>query len=148
MYTRKQLLKQLKELGACPGDLVMLHASIRAIGKVLGGADQIHQAVLDSVSPTGTIMMYTGCPPELEVDVDAALSDEGRIILQECPAFEPTLTRANPDYGVLAELFRSWPGTVCSTNPVVRMAALGAKAKWLTADHPLNYGYGPGSALS
>jgi aminoglycoside 3-N-acetyltransferase len=28
------------------------------------------------------------------------------------------------------------------------VAALGARAEWFTADHPLDYGYGPGSPLA
>lgn len=126
----------------------MLHASIRAIGPVLGGADQIHQSVLEAISPTGTLMMYVGCPPELEMDIDAECSDQQPTSLASCPTFEASKTPANPNYGALAELFRRWPGVICSANPVVRMAALGAKAQWLTANHPLNYGYGHGSPLA
>jgi aminoglycoside 3-N-acetyltransferase len=147
MYTKDELISQLKTLGLQPGDLVMLHASIRAIGRVAGGPDQIHQAVFDSISPQGTLMMYVGCPPELEVGTTTRFFGQASRVLLGLPSFEPGFTRANPDYGTLAELFRRWPGVICSDNPVVRMAALGDKAKWLTADHPINYGYGADSPL-
>jgi aminoglycoside 3-N-acetyltransferase len=49
---------------------------------------------------------------------------------------------------VLAEVIRRWPGAVRSANPGASMAALGARASWLCAEHPLHYGYGPGSPLA
>ena len=39
------------------------------------------------------------------------------------------------------------PGRVAATNPEARVAAVGAKADWITSDHPLQFGYGAGSPL-
>ena len=50
--------------------------------------------------------------------------------------------------GVLAETLRTWPGALRSRNPGASMVAIGARARWLTADHPYDYGYGPGSPLA
>ncbi len=38
-------------------------------------------------------------------------------------------------------------GALRSGNPGASVAALGGRAEWFTADHPLDYGYGPGSPL-
>jgi aminoglycoside 3-N-acetyltransferase len=143
MQTLKSLVEQLKKMGLQSGDLVMLHASLRGIGRVLGGPDQIHQAVMEAISPDGTLMMYVGCEPEFEaVGRNKLPPQEESMILQHCPAFDHKIARARRDYGMLAEFFRSFPGTVCSENPGARVAALGAKSDWLTANHPLQYGYG------
>lgn len=146
--TKEQLIKQLQALGLQSGDLVMLHAAINTIGQILGGPDQVHQAALACVEPNGTLMMYVGCPPELEIMADHPPSTKDRMFIEHCPAFELTKTRSSRSYGILAEFFRSWPDTVSSKNPAARIAALGAAADWLVADHPLNYGYGPGSPLA
>jgi aminoglycoside N3'-acetyltransferase len=37
-------------LGVEPGDIVMLHASVRAVGEVAGGPDQIHLALKDALT--------------------------------------------------------------------------------------------------
>lgn len=127
----------------------MLHASMRAIGKLPGGPDQVHQAILSLIQPKGSLMMYVGCEPEYEALGRNKLSaEEEQNLLLHCPAFDPQTARARRDYGILAEFFRSWPGAICSANPGARIAAAGAQAAWLTADHPLNYGYGPGSPLA
>jgi len=149
MIDNSSLTTQLRTLGLKPGDTIMLHASLRAIGKVLGGPDQVHQAIIDAIGPTGTLMMYVGCEPEYEAlgRRELTQADES-LIRDKCPAFDSTTARARHDYGALAELFRSWPGVICSTNPGARMAALGGRSVEITSGQPLNYGYGAGSPLA
>jgi aminoglycoside 3-N-acetyltransferase len=126
----------------------MVHASLRAVGAILGGPDVLIDAILKSVAPDGTMMVYVGAQsPFDDVGRDLLSPEEEVFILEHCPAFDPATARANRDFGALAELFRTRPGALCSANPVARMAALGGKAEWLTRDHPLNYGFGSGSPL-
>jgi aminoglycoside 3-N-acetyltransferase len=40
----------------------MLHASVRAVGPVAGGPDEIHLALKDALTEEGTLAMYAGCP--------------------------------------------------------------------------------------
>jgi len=47
----RQLMRDLAGLGLSPGDMVMVHSSMRAIGRVLGGPDAVIQALLDVVGP-------------------------------------------------------------------------------------------------
>ena len=44
-------------------------------------------------------------------------------------------------------MLRTTPGARRSGNPGASMAALGGRAEWFTADHALDYGYGPQSPL-
>jgi aminoglycoside 3-N-acetyltransferase len=151
MLYKSILVDQLKMLGLKSGDLIMLHASMRAIGQILGGPDQVHQAIMECIQPAGTLMMYLGTEGE-QVYYALARGDfsarEETEILAYCPIFDRYSARARRSHGILAEFFRTWPGTMCSDNPGARMAAMGAKADWLVANHPLNYGYGPGSPLA
>jgi aminoglycoside 3-N-acetyltransferase len=70
-----------------------------------------------------------------------------RAYLEECPPFDPATSRANRRWSILTEYLRTTPGARRSVNPEKSMAAVGAKAEWLTADHPLDHGFGPGSPL-
>jgi aminoglycoside 3-N-acetyltransferase len=149
MNTKDDLIVELKNLGLNSGDLVMLHASMRAIGKTLGGPDQIHQAVIDIIGSNGTLMMYVGCESEYESVGRGKLSkQEEKLLLEKCPVFDTKIARARRDYGILAEFFRSWPSVICSENPGARIAAFGKNAEDYVLNHPLDYGYGRGSPLA
>src|SRR5262245_4192697 len=148
MHTKAQLLEQARQLGVTVGDSVMVHASLRAVGRMLGGPDVLIDALMEAVGPAGTMMMYVGCEQPFDDVGRGCLTDEEEaFILEHCPSFDPMTARASRAFGALAELFRTRSGVICSGNPGARMAALGAKAEWLTRDHPLNYGMGAGSPL-
>jgi aminoglycoside 3-N-acetyltransferase len=73
--------------------------------------------------------------------------EKQRAYLAERPAFDPATSRAAPEWGVLTEHLRTTPGARRSAHPEASIAAVGARADWLTGDHPLQYGFGPGSPL-
>ena len=51
MLYKSLLIEQFKELGLKAGNIIMLHASIRAIGEILGDTDQVHQAIMECIQP-------------------------------------------------------------------------------------------------
>jgi aminoglycoside 3-N-acetyltransferase len=122
------LERQLRELGVADGGIAMVHASMRAVG---GRAEALLDALLATLGPEGTLMAYVDFEP-----TDAL------------PYFDPAHSPACAAYGVIAEAVRRNPRAVRSRNPGASMAAIGARATWLCADHPLRYGYGPGSPLA
>ncbi|MFL5359202.1 aminoglycoside 3-N-acetyltransferase [Archangium sp.] len=140
--TRTRLREDLRRLGLCAGDLVMVHAGLRSLGPVLGGVNTVVQALLDAVGDTGTLLAYM----DWEMGVDEE-DFENESLREEIPTFDKRIARASRDHGILAETIRTWPGGVRSDHPDAGMAAIGARAEWLCADHPLQYGYGPGSPL-
>jgi aminoglycoside 3-N-acetyltransferase len=71
-----------------------------------------------------------------------------RAYLEERPAFDPLTARAAREWGVLPEHLRTTPGARRSSHPEASIAAIGEKAEFLTRDHPLQYGFGPGSPLA
>lgn len=145
---KADLLTQCRELGVQSGDLLMVHASMKAVGEILGGPDVLIEAILESVGESGTLMAYLGCELPFD-DVGRGLFSESeeQFIRNNIPAFDPRKARANREHGIFAEFFRTYDGVVCSRNPGSRMAALGAKASWLMADHPYDYGLGLNSPL-
>jgi aminoglycoside 3-N-acetyltransferase len=132
--TRSSLRGSLGRLGVAPGDVIMVHASLRSIGTVTGGANIIVQALLDAVGPTGTIVAY--------VDFEPFYIDTGDT---EVPVFDKRIARAARDHVVLHEVLRTWPGALRSDHPDAGVVALGHLADWITSEHPFQYGYGEGS---
>ena len=127
-WTTEQLVADLHRLGVGAGDLLMVHASLRAIGPVAGRAAGVVAALEDAVGPGGTLLMTIGAP-------------EGGA------PFDAATTPADPDVGVLAEVFRATPGTVVSDHPEGRFAARGCHAGEFVSDVPWDDYYGPGSPL-
>nr|AMP48519.1 AAC3 [uncultured bacterium] len=146
LVTHGQLVEELETLGVAAGQIVMVHASVKAIGRIMGGPNVVVQALLDTLTPAGTLMMYVGWEniPDFVSNLSPAVRQE---YYAEHPPFDPRIARAVRDHGILAEIVRGWPGARRSLNPEASVAAIGARAEWITQDHPLNYGYGAGSPL-
>jgi len=145
--TRTSLAADLARLGLAVGDAVMVHAAVSKVGRLLDGPDTIIAALSDVVGPAGTVLAYADWEARYEDLVD----DEGHVPQEwreHIPPFDPRCSRAIRDNGVLPEFLRTTPGALRSGNPGASIVALGAKAEWFTADHPLDYGYGEGSPLA
>jgi aminoglycoside N3'-acetyltransferase len=140
------LTVDLRRLGIAEGDVVMVHASLKAIGPVEGGADGVVQALDWAVGPSGTLLMVLGAENEWDW-VNERPESERAALLAEAVPFDYRTTPAEADVGVLAEVFRQTPGTVASDHPEGRFAARGRLATQFTSDVPWNHYYGPGSPL-
>ncbi|MCU0311476.1 MAG: AAC(3) family N-acetyltransferase [Acidimicrobiales bacterium] len=145
--TPEELVRDLRALGISEGDLVMVHASLRAIGPVQGGAAGVIEALDAAVGPTGTVTMLLGARDDWDW-VNSRPEDERPALLADAAPFDPLTTPAQPDVGTLAEVLRRHPGTVVDDNPEGRFAARGAGAAELVADTPWDDYYGPGSVLA
>jgi aminoglycoside 3-N-acetyltransferase len=147
MYSRQRLAKDFRSLGVAPGDVVMLHASVRAVGPVAGGPDQIHLALKDALAPGGTLMMYASCPEHYDEVGRGHLAPEiERELLEMLPPFDARTARAARDNGALVELFRTYPGSSVNDH-VARFVFWGTHAAHLAAPQPWDYAFGRGSAL-
>ena len=146
VITMSRLVRDLTALGVRPGGVLMLHASVRAVGWVVGGPDVILHALREVLGPEGTLMMMVGWEDN-PYDLDSWPEPRRRAYLEECPPFDPATSRAHRQWSILTEYLRTTPGARRSANPEKSVAAIGAKAEWLTADHPLVYEFGPGSPL-
>ena len=145
MYARSRLATDFRRLGVREGDTVMLHASVRAVGPVIGGPDQIHLALEDAVMASGSLFMYASCPRYFdEVGRGNLTADEEAQVLEHLPPFDPLTARAAQDNGVLVEFFRTWPGTIVNRH-VARFAVRGARAEFLVAPQPWDFPFGHGS---
>ncbi len=148
MHSRDELARDAAALGIRQGDLLMVHASVRAVGPVAGGPDQIHLALKDAVGDDGSLLMYASCPEhtdEIGRGVHPpAIEAELR---EKLPAFDPHTARSARDNGALVECLRTWPGTAVNAH-VVRFACRGPHAGALFDAQTWDYPYGPGSPLA
>ena len=141
--TRSRLAADLRALGVAPGDLLEIHASLRAVGKVIGGVDAVVLALLDAVGAEGTLAVIASMEDE---PVDFSEPREAqRARRAEIPPFDLARSVVRREHGVLAERVRTWPGGLRSDHPEAGIAALGARAAWLTAQHPADFAFGPGA---
>ena len=147
MHSRRELANGFRGLGIAAGDTLMVHASVRAVGEVAGGPDQIHLALKDAVTADGTLMMYASCPSYYDEVGRGHLSpDQECELLEKLPAFDPFTARAQRDNGVLVEFLRTYPGSMVNPH-VARFVVWGKHAGYLISNQPWNYGFGHESAL-
>lgn len=147
MFYRESLSADFRSLGVQAGDLVMLHASIRSVGRLIGGPDQIHLALKDALTGSGTLVMYASCPEFYdEVGRGNLTPEEEQEVLAHLPAFDPYADRSQRENGALVELFRT-SGGVLVTPHVARFVTWGRLARHLVAPQPWNYPFGHGSLL-
>ncbi|RYE87068.1 MAG: aminoglycoside 3-N-acetyltransferase [Hyphomicrobiales bacterium] len=142
--TRSSLRVDLNDLGFAAGDAVFVHAALRKIGPVVGGADMVIAALRDAVGPSGTVLGYADWQGMDDVLSDATLFADPAI-RAEMPPFDPKTSRATRSNGAFPELLRTTPGALRSASPGASCVAIGGRAEWFVADHALDYGYGPDS---
>lgn len=147
MFSRAELAAGFRALGLAAGDMVMVHASVRSVGQIAGGPDQIHLAIKDAITDAGTLMMYASCPDYVD-DIGRGVHPGSveREVLDKLPAFDPFTARAARDNGTLVEFLRSYPGSLVN-NHVARFVAWGAQAPYLFSEQPWDFAFGRGSAL-
>jgi aminoglycoside 3-N-acetyltransferase len=118
--TRGNIVAGLRELGVHPGDKLLVHSSLSSLGHVEGGAEAVIDALIEAVSPGGTVLVPT-------LTGDETLSPTNPPIFD--PAGTPCWT------GTIPELFRKRPDAARSRHPTHSVAAIGPDAVRLTQDH-------------
>ena len=147
MYSRDQLADSFRTLGVAPGDTILLHASVRAVGEIAGGPDQIHLALKQALTGDGTLMMYASCPQYTdEVGRGNLTREQEKEILEKFPAFDPLTARSQRENGALVEFLRTYPGSRVNSH-VARFVGWGKQTGYLFSEQPWNYPFGFGSPL-
>lgn len=146
MWARPELVAQLRAIGVRPGDLLMVHASLRAVGPVAGGPQGLLDALLEALGAEGTLAAYVSWQHS---SYEATL--DGRVLPREerdaWPVFDPACAPPYEGFGQFNRFLCAHPQVRRSANPDASVAAIGRRANDLTANHALVDGYGPGSPL-
>ena len=107
----------------------MVHASLRKVGPIQGGADALLDALIETLGPRGTLLMVLGADDAEPFDASSSPVDQD-------------------DMGVLAEVFRTRPGVRVNDHAAARYGAIGPQSQQLLEPVPLHDYHGPGSVLA
>ena len=129
MVTRKQIAADLRKLGIRRGDILEVHSSLKAVGRVQGGPKAVIRAFQVLIGTSGTLLMpvLSYCYTQLR-EVFAHATSPSKV-------------------GLITETFRTMPGVVRSCCPTHSVAAWGRRAVELTMHHALTAPIGVGSPL-
>lgn len=148
--TRESIRYDLAALGVPAGGTVLLHSSLRSLAYVCGGAVAVVQALVDVLTPAGTLVVPAQTPDNRDParwTHRAVPPDWWPVIRDHLPAFDSAVHDCRT-MGLIAETVRTWPGAVRSGHPQVSFAALGADAAALMARHDLDSELGEASPLA
>jgi aminoglycoside 3-N-acetyltransferase len=154
-YTTKpntitSLKSDFSALGVRPGAVIIMHSSLSKIGWTVGGPVSVIRALMQTLTPEGTLVMPTFSGSNSEPSkwenppVPKSWWDT---IRKDMPAFEPKITPTR-GMGKIAETFRNWPDVLRSNHPISSFAAWGKNAKFITENHELIGDLGEDSPIS
>ena len=120
MWTRQQLVDDLKDIGTPTGTVVLVHACLEAIGPIEGGAETLVAAFQEVLGSEGTLLV---------------------------PAFglNAEVPTGSSEFAVTV---RRQPGAAQSDHPAFSFAAIGKDAEALTAHVPFHYPFGSDGSLA
>ena len=111
MYTKKDLIKDFKEIGIDPEGTLLVHSSMKAVGEVEGRADTVIDAFMEYMKD-GLLVFPTH-----------SWSEENN----EDDIFNPKTEKSC--VGILTNIFRKREGVLRSLHPTHSLAAYGKDAK-------------------
>jgi Aminoglycoside 3-N-acetyltransferase len=97
--TRSGLVRDLRGLGVRPGDVLMVHTRVSAIGWVVGGAQTVVTALLDVLGPAGTLMAYVGWNDSTGGMIRRP-AEWQEAYRAECPPFDPEFSETDRQMAV------------------------------------------------
>lgn len=114
------LVKGFRDAGIEQGDSILVHSSLSSLGWVDGGAETVVDALIQSVTDSGTVLFptLTGRP-------------------EDGPDHPPTfdVRHTIPWTGHIPNTARQRPNAIRSLHPTHSVAAIGMFAEWFTAGH-------------
>lgn len=118
--SKAELIRDFQNLGIQSGDVVLIRASLGAVGKISGGAEAFVDALSDVVGTDGTI-------------VSLAFTDSSFI---KNPKIEDAFDLKKKSYaGALPNTMISRTGALRSRHPTCSYVAIGKHARYIIEDH-------------
>lgn len=148
MWSKERILQDIRDVGVREGNALIVHASMRAIGKVVGGADTVVEALLEAVGPAGAIMApaFNGANYVPETWPEQ-LQDPDYRTEMENSGYTPDGINVG-EVGILAERLWRREDAHHSVHPTLSFAAVGRNAGFLTDNAPFHYPFGTNSPLA
>jgi aminoglycoside 3-N-acetyltransferase len=143
----------LRALGLGAGETLLVHASMRRVGRIDGGVAALAGALADVLGPDGTIVVPTATADNSDTSrvhlarTEAMTAAQRRRYLDAMPAFDPARTPST-GMGIFAEHIRLSAGALRSRHPQMSFAALGRQAKVVIDGHAMDCHLGEESPLA
>ena len=112
VLTRGRIADALRQLGVRPGDVLMLHSSLRSLGHVVGGAATVVDALLEVLGPTGTLV-----------------GPSFNYATAQAPGFVFDPLNTPSDMGAIADEIRRRAGNLRSRHLTHSISAIGPQAE-------------------
>ncbi len=148
--SKTSIQRQLQQLGITAGDHLMVHSSLKSMGWIAGGAQAVVEALLETITETGTLVM----PAQSTDNSDPVYWMEPPVpenwhqpIREHLPAFDPDLSSMR-GMGKIAECFHRHPSTIRSPHPSHSFMACGKHAADWMSEQPLGDSFGKKSPLA
>ncbi|MCB2360097.1 aminoglycoside N(3)-acetyltransferase [Clostridium estertheticum] len=149
ILTKENLINQFMNCGLAKGQTIFVHTSLKSLGFVVGGAETLIRALLEIVGEDGTLMMPSQTWKNLDPSTGVHWEEPEEwwpIIRENWPAYDKEVTPAI-GMGVVAEMFRKWPGAKRTEHPARSIAAFGKYAQYITKEHDLSNIFGENSPI-
>ncbi len=130
--TRDDMAAGLRQLGLRAGDRVMVHSSLKNFGRVDGGPRAVVDALMEVLTPDGTLMMPS-------FNQGQAFAPDGPGVFD--PRTTPTIN------GAIPQVFWQMPDVCRSLHPTHSFAVWGRDARAFVENHHRTLTCGPDSPL-
>jgi aminoglycoside 3-N-acetyltransferase len=147
-----RLVHDLRSLGLRPGQDLLIHCSLRRVGRVGGGAATLLEAIREVAGQGTTLVVpaqtaWNSLTSRAFRGATAGLSPEDYAhYIAAIPGFDPDST-PSAGMGAFAECVRTHPGARRSAHPQSSFAAIGPRAAQAMSVHDLNCHLGERSPL-
>jgi aminoglycoside 3-N-acetyltransferase len=148
--TRQSLASDLRYLGVEAGMTLLVHSSLSALGWVVGGPITVVQALMDVLTPEGTLVMPTHSTDNSDPagwQNPPVPREWWPIIRETMPGYDPRISPTR-SMGRIVDTFRGWPGARRSAHPATSFAAWGKQTATVVEHHAIDHGMGETSPLA
>ncbi|MCF8404797.1 MAG: AAC(3) family N-acetyltransferase [Bacteroidales bacterium] len=129
VFSKEDIIKDLKAIGVKEGDLLHLKVSMKSVGPLENGVITLLDAILDSVGPEGTIVADAFIP---FFQLPLSEEDTKKIPHDKTPSYA----------GAFANAMIKHPMMHRSKHPIQKFVAIGKQAEELCNNHtPTSGGY-------
>ncbi len=152
MWSRERIAEDLRDLRVREGDAVIVHASMRAVGAMEGGADTLLAVLRALVGPEGTVMVPAFSYDRLRRLPVRETVPEDRDSPEALPGLPIDPIKAQAVWGghrgIFAERLAEHAEAHRSPHPAFSFAAIGKNAEFLTHTAPFHYPFGSHSPIA
>lgn len=119
---KERLVEGFSKLGLGKGDVVLVHSSLKSLGHVLGGAQTVIDALLEVVTPEGTLIV-----PTYQVGIMYNTCSRSDYIFD--------VRSSGTKLGLIPAAFLKQPGLHRSIHPTHSVSAIGREAEFIVGSH-------------